>query len=87
VIEVPQDQTVDFRTVGVYETFSGPDSIPHRPTAWRCIEMQGTAQSIIVPLVEAAKVLPGQPLLPRCLRGRSSTISNALPQKGARPRT
>jgi hypothetical protein len=56
VIDVPQGQTVDFRTVGVYETFSGPDSIPHRPTAWRCIEMQGTAQSILVPLVEPAKV-------------------------------
>lgn len=56
VIDVPQGQTVDFRTVGVYETFSGPDSIPHRPTAWRCIEMQGTAQSIPVPFLEPAKV-------------------------------
>ena len=56
VIDVPHGQTVDFRTVGVYETFSGPDSIPHRPTAWRGIEMKGTAQSILVPLVEPAKV-------------------------------
>ena len=32
------------------ETFSGPDSVPHRPSTWRCIEMTGTAQSVIVPL-------------------------------------
>jgi hypothetical protein len=56
VIDVPQGQTVDFRTVGVYETFNGPDSVIHRPPTWRCIEMHGTAQSIIVPLVEPAKV-------------------------------
>jgi hypothetical protein len=57
VIDVAQGKTVDFRTVGVYETFSGPDSIPRRPPTWRCIEMRGTAQSIIVPLVvEPAKV-------------------------------
>jgi hypothetical protein len=56
VMDVPHGQTVDFSTVGVYETFSGPDSIPHRPPTWRCIEMQGMAQTIIVPLVEPAKV-------------------------------
>jgi len=54
VINVPHGQTVDFDTVGVYETFSGPDSFPHRPPRWSCIEMKGTAQSIIVPLVETA---------------------------------
>ena len=59
VIDVPQGQTVDFSTVGVYETFSGPDSFPHRPTKWRCIEMKGTAQSIIVPLVEPAPAAAG----------------------------
>jgi hypothetical protein len=53
VIDVPQGQTVDFRTIGVYETVHGPDLVP--PT-WRCIEMTGTAQSIIVPLVEPATV-------------------------------
>jgi hypothetical protein len=49
-IDVPKGQTAIFRTVGVYETFSGPDSIPHRPSTWRCIEMVGTAQTVIVPL-------------------------------------
>jgi hypothetical protein len=43
-------QTVNFSTVGIYEIFSGPDSVPHRPSSWRCIEMAGTAQDVIVPL-------------------------------------
>src|SRR6266403_5761367 len=36
-LDVPMGQTQEFRTVGVYETFSGPDSIPHRDPSWRCI--------------------------------------------------
>jgi hypothetical protein len=50
LVDVALDQTVLFRTVGIYETFSGPDSVPHRPSTWRCIEMTGTAQSVIVPV-------------------------------------
>jgi hypothetical protein len=50
LVDVAPDQTVRFHTVGIYETFSGPDSFPHRPSAWRCIEMKGTAQSVKVPL-------------------------------------
>jgi len=49
-IEVPSGETAHFYTVGIYETFSGPDSIPHRPSTWRCIELSGTAQTVIVPL-------------------------------------
>jgi hypothetical protein len=49
-INVDRGQTAHFHTVGVYETYSGPDSIPHRPSTWRCIEMCGTAESVIVPL-------------------------------------
>ena len=52
VIDVPQGQTVDFRTVGVYEAFGGPDV--QQPTDWRCVALNGTAQSVIVPLVETA---------------------------------
>jgi hypothetical protein len=50
LINVDRGQTAHFHTVGVYETYSGPDSIPHRPSTWRCIEMSGTAESVIVPL-------------------------------------
>jgi hypothetical protein len=56
LINVERGQTTHFCTVGVYETFSGPNSVPHRPSTWRCIEMAGTAQSVIVPLEEVAKV-------------------------------
>lgn len=45
-----RNQTVNFHTIGIYETFSGPDSVPHRPSSWRCIKMAGTAESVIVPL-------------------------------------
>jgi hypothetical protein len=55
-INVAQGHTAHFHSVGVYETFSGPNSAPHRPSTWRCIEMTGTAQSVPVPLVERAKV-------------------------------
>ena len=49
-IDVPEGQTAHFHTVGVYEMFSGPNSIPHRPSTWRCIELGGTAQTVIVAL-------------------------------------
>jgi hypothetical protein len=37
----------EFHTIGVYETFGGPDSVPRRPASYRCIEMYGTAQNVI----------------------------------------
>jgi len=47
-LNVPRGQSEEFRTVGVYESFSGPDSFPHRDPSWRCIELYGTAQTVIV---------------------------------------
>ena len=47
-LDVPRGQSEEFRTVGVYEAFSGPDSVPHRASSWRCIELHGTAQTVIV---------------------------------------
>jgi hypothetical protein len=49
-IAVPTGQTATFTTVAVAEAFSGPDSFPHRPTTWQTFVMDGTAQSVIVPL-------------------------------------
>jgi hypothetical protein len=49
-IDVEKGQTEHFHTIGIYEMFSGPNSIPHRPSTWRCIEMSGTAENVIVPL-------------------------------------
>jgi hypothetical protein len=52
-IDVARNHTAHFHTIGVFETFSGPNSIPHRPSTWRCIEMRGTAENVIVPLEHA----------------------------------
>jgi len=46
-IEAPKDQSVAFRTIGVYETFGGHDSVARRLSTWRCIEMAGTAYRVI----------------------------------------
>jgi hypothetical protein len=52
-LDVPSGQTETFITVGVYEKFGGPDSIPRRPPSWSCVELHGTAQTVIVPFVKA----------------------------------
>jgi hypothetical protein len=49
-LDVPSGQTQTFATAGTYEKFSGPNSVPHRSSSWRCIDMHGTAQTVIVPL-------------------------------------
>jgi hypothetical protein len=53
-LDVPSGQTEKFATAGLYEEFSGADSIPRRPPSWSCIELHGTAQTVIVPLVQSA---------------------------------
>jgi len=47
-LDVPRGQSEEFRTVGVYFRFSGPDSIPHHDPSWRCIELHGIVQTVIV---------------------------------------
>jgi hypothetical protein len=44
-LDLMLDLSVEFHTVGVYERFSGPDSLPREPS-WRCIELSGTAQGV-----------------------------------------
>lgn len=53
-VQVALGHTVPVTTIGVLEMFSGPDSIPHRPTTWQCVHLHGTAEEVIVPLVEKA---------------------------------
>jgi hypothetical protein len=43
-------QSGQFTTVGMYERLSGPDTVPHLPPSWSSIELQGTAQTVMVPL-------------------------------------
>jgi hypothetical protein len=49
-LDVPSGQSEEFHTLGVYERFSGPDSVPVRPPSWRGIELTGTARDAIVPV-------------------------------------
>ncbi len=46
-------QSVPVTTIGVIETFSGPDSFPHRPTTWQCVHLHGLAEEVEVPLEPA----------------------------------
>lgn len=50
LLDVASGQSEEFHTVGVYERFSGPDSVPVRPPSWRGVEFTGTAQAAIVPV-------------------------------------
>ncbi len=49
-LDVALGKSEGFTTVGVYDKFSGPDSFPHLPPSLRCIELHGTAQTVLVPL-------------------------------------
>jgi hypothetical protein len=53
-VEVTLGHHVPVTTIGVIETFSGPDSLPHRPTTWQCVHLHGTASEVIVPLEQQA---------------------------------
>ena len=53
-VQLTLGQTAPVTTIGVIETFSGPDSIPHRPTTWLCVHLHGLAEEVIVPLVATA---------------------------------
>jgi hypothetical protein len=49
-------QSASVSTVGVTESFSGPDSFPRRLTTWSCVSLQGTVidtKPHIVPLYAA----------------------------------
>jgi hypothetical protein len=52
-LDVPAGQSAEFRTAGVYQKGGGPisilpDSGPGRDWSWRCIELYGTAQTVIM---------------------------------------
>lgn len=51
-VQLAVGQSAAVTTIGVTETFSGPDSFPHRPTTWSCVHLHGKAEEVIVPLAE-----------------------------------
>ena len=49
-VQLALGKSAPVTTIGAIETFSGPDSIPHRPTTWQCVHLHGTAEQVIVAL-------------------------------------
>jgi len=51
--ELTIGQSASVNTIGVTESFSGPNSIPRRPTTWNCVALQGSVTDTwlhVVPL-------------------------------------
>jgi hypothetical protein len=53
-VQTTLGQKVTVSTIGMFEMFSGPDSIPHRPTTWQCVHLHGMAEEVEVALLAAA---------------------------------
>ena len=51
-VTVTLGHSVPVTTIGAIETFSGPDSFPHRPTTWQCVHLHGMAEEVILPVVD-----------------------------------
>jgi hypothetical protein len=49
-VQLALGQSADVTTIGMIETFSGPNSVPHRATTWQCVHLHGTAEEVVVPL-------------------------------------
>lgn len=49
-VQVTLGQQVSVATIGMFEMFSGPNSIPRRPATWQCVHLHGTAQEVEVAL-------------------------------------
>jgi hypothetical protein len=46
--QVALGKSVPVTTIGVIETFSGPDSFPRHATTWQCVHLHGKAEEVIV---------------------------------------
>jgi hypothetical protein len=57
-VQTALGQKVPVSTIGMFEMFSGPDSVPHRATTWQSVHLHGVAEEIIIPLA----ALPGDPV-------------------------
>jgi hypothetical protein len=49
-LDVPDGQSEQFATVGLYARVSGPDSIPRLAPSWSSTELSGTVQTVMMPL-------------------------------------
>jgi len=53
-VQTNMGQQVPVTTIGAFETFGGPDSIPRRPTTWQCVHLHGVAEEVFVALDASA---------------------------------
>lgn len=53
-VQVTLGQQVPVATIGIFEMFGGPDSIPRGPATWQCVHLHGTAQEVEVALLAKA---------------------------------
>jgi len=56
-VQLTVGQSAPVTTIGATESFSGPNSIPRRPTTWQCVALQGTVTDTlphVVPLYAVA---------------------------------
>ncbi|HTI83089.1 MAG TPA: hypothetical protein VL614_21770 [Acetobacteraceae bacterium] len=49
-VQVTLGQQVSVATIGMFEMFGGPNSVPRRPATWQCVHLRGTAQEVEVAL-------------------------------------
>lgn len=84
-VELSAGQSASVTTIGVTETFSGPDSFPRHLTTWRCVCLQGTVTDThphIVPLYAATihhAIATGDLAQLRALSGQADSL---LAQQG-----
>ena len=51
-VKVAEGHSVPVTTIGAIETYSGPVTVPHRPTTWQCVHLHGLAEEVILPFDE-----------------------------------
>jgi hypothetical protein len=59
-VQLTMGQCQEVSTIGIRATFSGPDSFPKRPESRHAIELHGTAEEVMQPLVQQQSPQPQQ---------------------------
>ncbi len=52
-VAVAPGQRAAVTTSGIIQTYSGPDSQPHRPSTWSCVHLHGIASQLVGPMLRA----------------------------------
>ncbi len=52
-VTVEPGQRAAVTTSGIIQIYSGPDSVPHRPSTWSCVHLHGIASQLAGPRITA----------------------------------